>query len=204
MENNADKQQRNYELQQLAETCGFNLWRLCDELTVRQAIMLYFGYNPEDGNAYEDLDFHGLVKPMEQAIFHGFDSGAIKGTAAYYDNEAANSWTSTIDVESFKSWLRGRGLESKFFFPEGTKETPDYLNKKHSRYAPKLAAAINAWLAVGEPTKGKTPKQSLTKWLNEHAAEYEFEVPSFFRSPSSLNHAALSCPSELLTHLSKN
>jgi uncharacterized membrane protein len=34
--------------------------------------------------------------------------------------------------------------------------------------------------------------------------ERQHEVPSFFRSPSSLNHAALSCPSELLTHLSKN
>jgi YD repeat-containing protein len=37
-----------------------------------------------------------------------------------------------------------------------------------------------------------------------HNFERVSEVPSVFRSPSSLNHAALSCQSELLTQLSKN
>jgi hypothetical protein len=75
-----------------------------------------------------------------------------------------------------------------FFFPErmidldaaaldGTKskngvvDCADYLNPKHPRYAPKLAAAVRAWQAVTEPN-GKHPKQALSKWLRDHAKEY--------------------------------
>ena len=46
-----------------------------------------------------------------------------------------------------------------------------YLNPQHPRYAPKLAAAVRAWLSV-DAVSGKSPKQSLTKWLREHCAEF--------------------------------
>jgi poly(3-hydroxyalkanoate) synthetase len=164
-------QQRNDELSRLAEASALDLWRLCDELTLRQAIILYFGYDPRDNNIYDSLEVHGLSEPLEQAIFSGIKSGAITGTVVYIQDERANSWTSTINVVSFKSWLRGRGLMPKFFFPEGEKEAPDYLDKEHSRYAPKLAAAVNAWLSTKDEPK-KSPKQTLERWLREHAAEY--------------------------------
>lgn len=52
--------------------------------------------------------------------------------------------------------------------------TPEYLKPDHPRYAPKLAAAINAWVAVGneEKMKGKTPKQALEKELRKTAAKF--------------------------------
>ena len=46
------------------------------------------------------------------------------------------------------------------FFPQGD-DTPDYLDDNHKNYAPKLAAAINAWQAVNENPDlliGKTVK----------------------------------------------
>jgi hypothetical protein len=67
-------------------------------------------------------------------------------------------------------WLKSKGITTGFFFPEAT-EAPDYLDKRNPRYAPKLAAAVQAWMSVTDPGK-KSPKQALDKWLREHAAEF--------------------------------
>lgn len=85
-----------------------------------------------------------------------------------------NIESSRIDVESLRTWLRSRGIQSGFFFPLET-DAPDYLNQNHPRYAPKLAAAVQAWLAASEDVgkNGKSVKQSLMKWLREHAAKYK-------------------------------
>lgn len=50
-------------------------------------------------------------------------------------------------------------------------DTPDYLDPGNPRYAPKLAALVRAWLAVQKAAPGKTVKQTLEKWLSEHAVE---------------------------------
>lgn len=84
--------------------------------------------------------------------------------------EAVDVEKSRLEVESLKKWLAGRGVESSFFFPAAT-GAPDYLDPQHPRYAHKLAAAVSAWLAVGDP-KGKSPKQALEKWLRDHSAEF--------------------------------
>jgi len=78
----------------------------------------------------------------------------------------------TVYVENLRKWLKKRGFSSGFFFPEEDgKVGVEYLDKSHARYANKLAAAVNAWLAVEDPA-GKHPKGALVKWLREHAAEY--------------------------------
>ena len=76
----------------------------------------------------------------------------------------------TVEVEDLRAWLIGHGLTTGFFFPAGT-DLPDYLDPSNPRYAPKLAAAVQAWQAVTD-SGGKSPKQALTKWLREHAAEF--------------------------------
>jgi hypothetical protein len=45
---------------------------------------------------------------------------------------------------------------------------PGYLDPVNPRYAPKLAAAVMAWQAVTD-AGNVSPKQALTKWLNENA-----------------------------------
>lgn len=52
-----------------------------------------------------------------------------------------------------------------------------YLDPNHPRYAPKLAAAVRAWLAVDDPPAGKTAKQSLVNWLRENAPELGLTGP---------------------------
>jgi hypothetical protein len=64
-------------------------------------------------------------------------------------------------------------VKSGFFFPEAG-STPDYLDPLHPRYAPKLAAAVQAWLAAERESAlaGKSPKQALITWLRVHAVEF--------------------------------
>lgn len=76
----------------------------------------------------------------------------------------------TVSVEALRGWLTNRGVRTGFFFPTAP-DAPDYLDPRHARYAPKLAATVRAWLAVRDP-QGKHPKQALMKWLRENAAEF--------------------------------
>ena len=105
--------------------------------------MMYWAIEPEIDN-----DFNGNEFPIPDSV----------------------SVRSRVDVESLRQWLHSRGLRKGFFFPT-QQETPDYLNPRDTRYAPKLAAAVQAWLAVTDPA-GKHPKQALAKWLREHAADF--------------------------------
>ena len=80
----------------------------------------------------------------------------------------------TILEDDLREWLKSRGLKTGFFFPQAD-DTPDYLDKNHEHYAPKLAAAISAWQTVNaEPDllSGKTVKQALTIWLRKNAGQY--------------------------------
>lgn len=106
----------------------------------------------------------GNLVPHYDSDMNGNTLGPIEGSV--------DVWCSTVEVDSLKRWLRGRGFTTGFFFPEGTSDTPDYLDPQHPRYAPKLAAAVCAWQAVTDP--GKTSaKKALDKWLREHAAQFD-------------------------------
>lgn len=125
----------------------------------------------------EDITYlNGLSKRcirgnLMRKIKHGF--GGDKDTPIAHSIDVEKS---TVDVESLKSWLTNKGYTSTFFFPEMTAlsaptETMDFLDPKHPRYAPKLAAAVNAWLAVKD-ARARPPKKALRKWLEEHAADF--------------------------------
>jgi hypothetical protein len=163
-------------------------WRLCDELTVLQAAMLIAGLDPADELKLDHLEWDQNIDGLDaatNAIGNALRSGAIEGRLflRYVNNpnvqpESAKAdfidfKNSRVEVNSLKAWLSGRGLKTGFFFPEES-DGPAYLNRAHPRYAPKLAAAVQAWLATENDalTKGKSPKQALVKWLREHAAEF--------------------------------
>ncbi|MGA9855889.1 MAG: hypothetical protein WBR29_11505, partial [Gammaproteobacteria bacterium] len=96
------------------------------------------------------------------------------GNRGYAIEDSINLGESWVAVESLRTWLSNRGIRSGFFFPIAIR-TPDYLDQNNPRYAPKLAAAVRAWLETGEndSSKGKSAKQTLVRWLREHAAEYK-------------------------------
>lgn len=163
-------------------------WRLCDELGLVQAACLIVGVDPSDeiGSFCADWQIHeqpfGFHAALT-AITHALRRGAIKGKITHeklfdingnpYDEikDSIIIKESTVEVESLRAWLESRGINSGFFFPEIVSSTPNYLNPKDVRYAPKLAAAVTAWQSVTDPGK-QTPKQALTKWVRENAAKF--------------------------------
>jgi len=164
---------------------NLDYWRLCDELTIIHAALLFVGIDPssETGSECENWKPHERPpgydavklaisdalrrKQINGRLFTIDEGGGINPFADY----PVNIVESLVEVESLRTWLAKRGFKNGFFFPERI-EAPDYLDPRNPRYAPRLAAAVYAWQAVTDPT-GKTPKQALTKWLRENAAKYD-------------------------------
>lgn len=168
-------------------------WRLCDELTVAQAALLIAGYDPAQHLLvmYEDVferpeKFTAALTALTHAIF----GGRLPATLCNFSDPdwgfdtGETDWDkTTVFVEDLKDWLRSRGIESGFFFPQASETpantTPGYLDPEHAHYAPKLAAAIAVWLAVDanpELTKGKTVKKAMKKWLEKNATQFKLLV----------------------------
>jgi hypothetical protein len=156
-------------------------WKLCDQLTVMQAALLMVGVDPssEVGMCCERRDSDerlGGYDAAKTAIATGLRAKAIKGRLLTVNegdgihplaDYSVDVTQSTVEVQSLRSWLASRGIKSGFFFPTAV-DTPGYLDPRNPRFAPKLAAAIQAWEAVTDPN-GKHPKQAVIKWLREHA-----------------------------------
>lgn len=199
-------------------------WRLCEELSIVQAVMLIIGEDPSVSEWVEEWDLD--KRPTGYEAVKSAISTALK-TYQTYDKEyqqfqvdVLNSQlkkdepnysekveqlealskrsiaceifpvleldingntlgpiegsidliNSKLYVNSLKQWLRFKGINTGFFFPEPT-TTLDFLDSQNPRYAPKLAAAVTAWQNVTN-TGNRSPKQALDKWLREHASEY--------------------------------
>lgn len=167
---------------------SMDYWRLNDELSIVQAALLVTGEDPSGSASYVESWSPENRPPgyeaAKTAIKNALRSGLLKGNLCprYIYNEngfvtdeipkTVDLDESRIDVASLKEWLAGRGFKTGFFFPLAS-GAPSYLDSVHPHYAPKLAAAVQAWQAV-ENTElgGKSPKQMLCKWLREHAAEF--------------------------------
>ena len=122
---------------------------------------------PAEGEA-----FTKNVRVHERDAQAGEAAGARAGLVARgVIFRAQPDWKmTTVLVDDLRDWLASRGIKTGFFFPKAP-DAPDYLDPANPRYAPKLAAAVQAWRAVTDPG-GKHPKQGLLKWLREHAAEF--------------------------------
>lgn len=127
---------------------------------------------PGDGERFTksvEILAHDLDKLGGPDFREGSPVESVKIRGVIYRVEPNWSLT-TVSVDSLRDWLANRGVRTGFFFPNAS-AAPDYLNPEHPRYAPKLAAAVHAWLAVDDP-RGRPPKQALEKWLNEHARKF--------------------------------
>ena len=120
------------------------------------------------------VDFHEIGEDairMGPDLQDALDEGeAISHNGVFIYRVTPDWHLSTVRVDALREWLARRGLSRGFFFTNLSHQ-PEYLDAKHRRYAPKLAAAVRAWLDVAD-VPGRTPKQSLERWLREHSAEY--------------------------------
>ncbi|MCB2112410.1 MAG: hypothetical protein KDD85_02550 [Parvularculaceae bacterium] len=162
----------------------FEYWRLCDQLSLVQAALLMSGHDPS--NIEHEVERRAFAKQppgyaaCRQALIAAIETKCLRGYLDYDEgcDINGNSYSSLdaersyVLTEGIGDWLFNRGVRSNFFLPES--EAPkEYLDPANERFAPKLAAAIRAWEAVGDDRTIKgTPKQRLEKWLRLHAPEY--------------------------------
>jgi len=103
------------------------------------------------------------LRGMDRARISENLTSALEELNALADREAAQIVGDTITDSTAPASVRSGGAVH-------AASGPGYLDPTHARYAPKLAAAVQAWIAVDDP-KGKHPKQALAAWLREHAAK---------------------------------
>jgi hypothetical protein len=172
---------------------ALDYWRLCEALSVSQAALLIVGVDP---SVIQERVDHSHDSPhgydaARTALINAIEGGRLRATNAEVDvlvpsatddwleppdSVTVPDWNNTkIKVEDLRTWLRSRGINTGFFFPE-PEIGPVYLCGTHPNYAPKLAAAVEAWTAVvadPELRRGKSVKQALVIWLRQHAHDYE-------------------------------
>ncbi len=79
----------------------------------------------------------------------------------------------TIEREDLRTWLKQRGFNQGFFFPENYKNDIPYLNPDNIHYPPKLAALVAAWEAAEhDPIINKNPNSFVAKWLIANADKF--------------------------------
>ena len=139
-----------------------------------------FANDVEHNNEANQPDGYRAVKA---GIIAGLRNEALHGSLRYVEyTDTGGNWnqdetkydlhTSFVEVASLIGWLRSRGFSKGYFFSEDP-EQRGLKDANHPRYAPKLAAAVEAWESYDEEsTAPGTAKQKLAKWLRLHAAEY--------------------------------
>lgn len=160
-----------------------DLWHLCDELSVPDTSLLILGLNPEDYSRLIDNSVSEQpegYKAVSTALKNAILSEALTATVHHHEDSFGLgrpvAWEATkVKVEDLKRWLLEKNFTNNFFFQKDTNAGASYLDPENEFYAPKLSAAVNAWLEVTSNPKllnGKTPKQALDIWLRQNANDY--------------------------------
>lgn len=175
-------------------------WRLCDPLSLEDAAALLAGYDPEEINRQQnDTGFdqnHPFLYTMETSLRNAVLSNRLQvmrrvSTGKYHHirmaGDESEGWWEPVDelslsgtlvaVDDLKNWLTSMGVDGGFFFTEHEgiepgSNRPDPMNKNSKFYAPKLAAAIEAWETLQQDPKlqdANAVVKEATDWLTENA-----------------------------------
>ncbi len=164
------------------------VWRLADSLTIIEAALILVDVEPQGTSEFvehwEDHQKPDSYLAARSAIEGALLKGSLQGKLIYHSEEnflngdqtqtdRCNFSLSRVEVDSLTDWLFSRGWAEGYFFPILKKS--GFRNKNHPRYAPKLAATVEAWEAIDEiESFAGTPKQRLMKWLRLNASRYGF------------------------------
>jgi len=181
---------------------ALDYWKLCERVTIFQAIMLILGFDPKsmvsadvepnsrDSDRAQNMpEGYGAVKTaLLGAVHHRLLEANIQQQVDYDYNGHECGWipdsididNSFVGIAAIRSYLRERNFPSDFFSSSQEISSANYLDPENPCYAPKLAAAVEAWTVVTGEKKFETestPKQLMEKWLREHAKRFGLNRP---------------------------
>jgi hypothetical protein len=156
-------------------------WRFHEEYTVVEAALLSLNISPSNnlhvlGDSIKPLNFNAVFSGFTKAIANNKLKANINYCKDYDGSDSDDpNWEQThIDVNDLKLWMARINFKPEFFFPKETAD-PDYLNKDHSRYSEKLAAAVTVWLAMDDDklTSGKGVVDAMKSWLTNNYKDFD-------------------------------
>ncbi|MCG8049503.1 MAG: hypothetical protein N0E48_28625 [Candidatus Thiodiazotropha endolucinida] len=130
-----------------------------------------------------EIDLYDLYMPFLPTSIRDNESNEVyQGMWEYVVN---SNWWQHDETRSSSDWdsqfhpskIGILKSDAQTFFSQESEtdsEQAPYLNPSHPRYAPKLAAAIAAWIAIDDERMmlRKSPKQALVSWLLQNAEKY--------------------------------
>lgn len=178
-------------------------WKLCETVSVFQATMLILGVDPGNETSHETERRTGLVEgygAIKTALLAAIRSKQLRATVEEVSEyNELGQWSGVkpgtidldltlIDVSSLIDFLRARDFQTEVFGGSGNAVHP-VLDASGAFYAPKLAAALDAWVAVTAERRFETqgtPKRWIEKWLREQASRY-----ALHKADGTLNEDAI-------------
>lgn len=156
-------------------------WKLATHLNVYQIALLMAGYDPGHLGTLRQSDWpreaRDAAEPYLTAIINAVLEQKIAYTPVYpgdFDDSAIDWFLSRVEIGGFREWLISRNYRDSFFIGADAEVDP-LLDEASEFYAPKLAAAVQAWREVTadpDALRGRSPKQAIEIWLRHHANKY--------------------------------
>lgn len=162
------------------------MWLLAEEVTVVEAALLLLSIEPHgaahyvERNAEENqpLYYRAAKQAVMSAIINEQVSGLLVTEGGYpveqfdfISYDGIDPSLSRLNLQSLRDWLERKGVHHSFFAAQKT--SLDLLDESNPRFAPKLAAAVEAWQNFSDVENDKgTVKQRLLKWLRINASRF--------------------------------
>jgi hypothetical protein len=155
-------------------------WNLAGDFSIHDAALLIAGCDPEDFIEVSASDVRRMVSGYTTtvtALSNAVDCDRLPNVARVYDDgdfgghATINIHYTRVAVEDLDVFTRAAGIPCAAF-QRGSGAAGGAPSGMY--YSAKLFAANRAWEAVtANPglLRGKSPKQALTDWLTQHAAE---------------------------------
>lgn len=181
------------------------IWLLAHEVSIVEAALLTLGIEPQ-GNSDSVEDAADIMLPKgymaaRDAIVGAISNGFVVGKLSQKQVEGAiggklTNFTrndyhhSKVELESLREWLGKKGYHSSFLTPVAVRPS-GFRDPGHPRYAPKLAAVVEAWEQFDENSKRPgTPKQKLVVWLRENASRFGLTNEDGYPSETAITELA--------------
>lgn len=126
------------------------LWKICERVTLFQAVMLSLGYDPQDmshsfvrNSRNKPKEYEALLTALKSALQNNAIQGQIREE---WDEQYERSISGTIhpdytnvELKSVGQFLQSKGIDNPICNQSSHSQLPDYLNPAHACYAPKPA-----------------------------------------------------------------